>query len=314
MYGFPLNYDKINDIAARYTPTTVKAYNNYTFDYFFRALFQRACSVFEFDLPEEWTGSIYDFFLYCLFANGYVGVFNDNKFGLSFQPGTTYGLNFYYQPTTFKVSNPKLKKDFTIGQTCELIKLTPDFKGIWDIIGHSAEQMAALDMDINTNIINTKFGFILAGKNKAAAMGLKKVIDRIFRGEPAVIVDKYLANESTSKDTPFQVFESIKDRYLVPEMLLDLGTLLKNFDAEIGICGAPYQKAERMTEFESESHLLDSTARAMTWKRCLDDSFDKVNNMFGTKMSCKFRYIPDDDPMMFLQSADEINKEVPGNG
>ena len=314
MYGFPLNYDKINNIEGRYTPSTVKAYNNATFDFFFRGLCHRVSSVFEFDLPDEWKGSVYDFFLYCLFRAGYVAVFNDPKVGLSFQPGSIYGMDFYYQPTQVIVANPMLHKTFTLGKDAELLKLTPDYKGIWDIIGHYAEQMAALDMDINTNIINTKFGFILAGKNKAAAAALKKVIDRIFRGEPAVIYDKYVTNDQQSKDTPFQVFESVKDRYLVPQMLLDLGTLLKNFDSEIGICGAPYQKAERMTQFESESHLLDSTARAMTWKRCLDDSFEIINKHFGTDMSCKFRYIPDDDPMIFLQeSSDNMRKEVPGN-
>ena len=50
----PLNYDQINLAAGTYSPSTVKAYSNKTFDFWVRALFQRACSVIEFDLIEEW--------------------------------------------------------------------------------------------------------------------------------------------------------------------------------------------------------------------------------------------------------------------
>ena len=61
----PLNYDKINIAAGRFSPSSVKSYNNRTFWFWARSLFQRAASVIEFDVPEEWEGKVKDFFVYC---------------------------------------------------------------------------------------------------------------------------------------------------------------------------------------------------------------------------------------------------------
>ena len=52
MYS-PLNYDKINLYAGTTAPSSIKAYNNKTFDYWMRALFQRATSVIQMDLIDE---------------------------------------------------------------------------------------------------------------------------------------------------------------------------------------------------------------------------------------------------------------------
>ena len=63
----PLNYQQINIAAGSYTPSSVKSYNNQTFAFWERALFQRAQSVLDFEVPKEWDGKVKDFFLYCLF-------------------------------------------------------------------------------------------------------------------------------------------------------------------------------------------------------------------------------------------------------
>ena len=49
--NLPFDYAKINLGNGSYCPSMVKAYNNKTFDYWFRALYERAASVFDFDLP-----------------------------------------------------------------------------------------------------------------------------------------------------------------------------------------------------------------------------------------------------------------------
>ena len=71
MFYYPLNYDAINVMAGTYNPSPVKAYNNETFAFWERALFQRAASRVRFNLPEDWNGSIYDFFKYCMFRFGF---------------------------------------------------------------------------------------------------------------------------------------------------------------------------------------------------------------------------------------------------
>ena len=53
---FPLNYDAITWVGGHNPPAHVKAYNNRFYHYWERALFQRACSVFDFTLPQETDG------------------------------------------------------------------------------------------------------------------------------------------------------------------------------------------------------------------------------------------------------------------
>lgn len=283
MNYIPINYHNINVGAGTYSPSAVKAYNNKTFGYWVRALFQRAQSILEFDLPDEWKGNVKDFFLYCLFKYGYVAVFDSEEFGFAFQPCGLSGYNFYYQPTTALIANPKLNKSFTIGSECEILKLTPDYIGIWDILEYYAERFSTLDNAINMSLINCKTPYILGAKNKTASSALKKILDKVNKGEPAVVFDEKLMNDPNTKDTPFQLLELLhnpKEAYLTTDQLLDFQTILNNFDNEIGIPTLPYQKKERMVADEATMRIYDGCARSLTWFNTLIASIDNVKKLY----------------------------------
>lgn len=293
----PLNYDAINVINGTYEPSEVKYANNATFAFWQRSLFQRAASTIIFNLPEEWQGEVRDFFLYCLYRYGYVVVFDNVAVGTIFQPCTLRGYNIYYQPTNAIVTNPGLPTvgDLTIGLDCELIKLTPDYKGIWDIINYYAEKLSTLDNAINMSLINSKFAFMLGAKNKNAAQAIKKMLDKVNAGQPAVVYDSdaLMPNDPDDKEEPYQLITMVKDlksNYITTEQLMDFQTLLNNFDAEVGIPTVPYQKKERMVTAEAESRTIDSTSRSVIWKECLDSSLMKVNKMFNLNISAELRY------------------------
>lgn len=297
MNYFPLNYNQINVAAGSYNPSPVKAYNNKTFGFWERSLFQRACSVIQFDLPVEWEGNVKDFFYYCLFKFGYVAVFETPEYGKVFQPCTLNGYNFYYQPTEALISNPLYNDKLTIGEQCEIIKLTPDYFGIWDVISYYAEKLSTLDNAINMSLINNKYAFILGARNKTAGEALKKIIDKVNKGEPAIIYDMKLLNDPQDKAEPWQFLErkSLKDSYLTTEQLMDFQTILNNFDTEIGIPVLPYQKKERMVVSEAESKIIDATSRSVVWFETLSSSIEKVNNMFDLNLTVKMRYENTDD-------------------
>ena len=291
----PLNYEQINKIEGHIQPSQLKYCNAITYAYWQRSLYQRAISTIEFNgLPETWEGAVKDFFYWCIFSYGYVGVFNTDEFGLSFQPGALYGFDFYYQPTEFIVANPKLRARFKIHEETELIRLCPDYRGIWDIIDYYALLLSVLDTGINMSIVNNKFAYLLAAKNKGAAEAIKKAFDKINAGEPAVVFDSSLLmpNDPTSKDEPYTFFErsNLKQSYLTTDQLMDRSTLLSSFDAEIGIRSLPYNKKERLVTAEAESREQDSTARLMVWKATLDSSLELVNKMFGTNITADIAY------------------------
>ena len=145
-FYIPLNYQSLNNLAGHYSPSMVKAYNNATYAYWERSLFQRAVSRIKTTLPEEWEGTRRDFLLYCLLKSGFVFVSQNDSLGYWFNPGSLYGIDFYYQPTEFVLANPNAQKvgltntRFKLHEDGELLKFMPDYMGIFDIISYYAEK------------------------------------------------------------------------------------------------------------------------------------------------------------------------------
>ena len=282
---YPFNYETINAVEGSYSPSMVKN-NSYAFRYWQRSLFQRACSTLDFELPDTWAGKTRDFFYYCMFRFGFVSIFERQDFGRVFNPCTISGRDFYYQPTDVIVTNPSIPQSLNlrIGTDCELLKLTPDYMGVWDIIAYYAEKLATLDSAINMSLINNKLAYIVAARNKTAAEALKKIMDKVNAGEPTVVYDKklLLPNDADDKDTPFQTWErqNLKESYITTEQLQDFQTILNNFDTEIGIPVLPYAKKERMVTSEAESRIIDSTSRCKVWVETIRSSIDEVKKLY----------------------------------
>ena len=308
----PLNYQQINIGAGSYNPSMVKSYNNKTFAFWERALFQRAQSVLDFTVPENWEGKVKDFFLYCLFKYGFVIISKNEQFGQFFQPGTLSGYDFYYQPVKAIIANPLLSKEYKIGSECELLKLTPDYMGVWDVIWYYAEKLSVLDNAINMSLINNKFAFFLGARNKTASGALKKMLDLVNKGEPAVVYDMKLLNDPTDKEMPFQQWQrdNLKNSYLTTDQLMDFQTLLNNFDAEVGIPSIPYQKKERMVTDEATMRGYDAKARSLTWFNTLKASIEDIKKIYpDINLDVKLHY---DETEGTAQDNDVEGGEVNG--
>lgn len=289
---YPLNYDEINLIEGTYQPSPVKNRNNASFDFWVRSLFERAQSSMIFGLPDFWQGDRMDFWYYCLFKFGYLSVqdltkidrIDAQKIGMCFNPVGLTGKDFYYSPTHAILSNPMLNDslELKINEQCAIVKFSPSYMGCFDIIEFYADKLSQLDNAINVSIINNKFAYVLAGKTKGAVAALKKMMDKINAGVPAVFLDQRVLDDRESKDTPFQFLQrdNLKQSYLTTDQLMDLHTLLSDFDAEIGIPTVPYQKKERETEYESKSKVADGLARVLTWERCINASLENVNKLY----------------------------------
>lgn len=290
---------QINLVNSYITPTTVKYADSAAYAFWMRSFYERLLSTIKFDLPEEWSGEISDFFKWCLVSFGYVAIFDTEQFGLSFQPGSLGGFSFYYQPVYIQIANPKFNKKLNIHEDCELLKMTPDYLGLWDIINRFALECALMDPGINMSLINNKYAKLFFAKDKNAAATIMKAFDLINRGEPGIVLDDALADDR-NKEAPFQfwVDEDLQKNYITDKQLQDLQTIINQFDSEIGIPTVPYQKKERMVTKEANSKEDDSRARCTTWIRCLEDSKKQIIQMFPKlKDSLKFELTyPEDDP------------------
>lgn len=290
----PFNYQEINEVAGLHKPGTQKSYNNETFAYWARALFQHAAFVIKFDLPDEWRGDLEGIFKYWLYRFGFIGIYQDPERGLVFQPGTLSGFDFYYRPKRFIVTNPyadEVSRELEVGKDVAIVKICPDYLGIWDIIDYYARKLADLSLSIDLSIINTRFAKIMGARNKAAAETLKKVLDKVNAGQPAVIYDEKLLDDRTDKAAPFQEFgiDHLKENYITDKQLIDLQTVLNAFDNEIGIPTVPYQKAERLVTYEAESREVESASRVTVWIETLNSCFRDVEKLFGVRMVAERR-------------------------
>lgn len=314
----PANYETINLNTSHYIPSDVKVCNNLTYNYWFTTLLEKLQSVIEFeDLPDTWRGDVKDFLYYCLFKFGYVAVFYNSQFGNSFQPATLNGMTFYYQPSKAIVSNPALESalELVIGEDCELIKLTPFYKGVWDLISYYAEKLSSLDTAINMSIINGKVPFILGAKNKPMAQMLKKIMDKVNGGEPLVIYDEVFREDGSkvkAGESPFSAFdrEHLKNSYILTEQLQDFQTILNGFYNEIGIPTVPYQKMERMVDKEASSQEKASSARVSVWYDCLEESLIKVNKLLGTNIKVSLRFDDKTDGGESNELSDSDNNRI----
>ena len=288
----PYAWQEINNLAGHYSPSGVKPFNNLTYAYWERSLYQRAVSRIKSIVPENWEGKVKDFLLLCLLRNGFVFVSKNDTLGYWFNPGSLYGVSFYYQPTDFILANPHASEvgiqskgknnRFKLGEEGQLLKFLPDYKGIFDVISFYAEKLSSLDSAVNMAIINSKVPFILGARNKATATTLKAIFDRVNSGEPAVVYDQVLKNDPEDRESPFQLLElqKIKDNYILDKLLQEYQTILNMYDAEIGINTLPYTKAERFVSAEANARKIDSQARITTAIECLQSSVEDIKKLY----------------------------------
>ena len=294
----PYAYHELNLLESRWQPQTADLYNNQAFWFWCRSLLHRAQSAIELTgLPDRWSNDVRDFLFFCLYRFGYVVVWKHEEIGLTFQPCTLGGRTWYYTPAYALVANPddprNRESDWQLPLDDEhiLMRLTPDYCGVWDVIMRYAEQLAQLDAAVQVSIVNCKTPAILAPKTKAAAQTLKRALDLVNAGNAAVMIDgrQLCPDDKLSKDGPFQNYAP-DIPYHLTDQLKDAQTILNAFDSEIGIPTIPYQKAERMVTTEANSRQMDGVARATRWVECLNDSFKLINPAFGLNLEAKLRF------------------------
>ena len=157
MNNVPYSYQFMNLYNSAISPSTVHCKNTALVNYFSRYLLQKALSVYDFTgIPEEWA---VNYFKYCIFAYGYLAVFNTERYGVICQECTlsdTYTL--FRQPNIAIITNPVFKKSLQlkIGKECEIIKLQPDYGNVMDIVSVYADMMALCLETAGINLLNSK--------------------------------------------------------------------------------------------------------------------------------------------------------------
>ena len=101
--GVPLYSNNLNLIRGTKIPDDV-CYSSDAYYYSWNSLYDRLCSRFSFKVPDYWEKDMFEF---NLFADGFIGVFDTNKYartpnqryGIIPAKATLSGVGVQYQPT-----------------------------------------------------------------------------------------------------------------------------------------------------------------------------------------------------------------------
>lgn len=282
------DYHFINIYNSQINPSTVHCSNADLVRHYARYLFEKVLSVYKFEnLPAEWP---VNYFLYCLFGYGYITVFNTEEYGLIANECSLSGYDIYYQPTQALVANPILgSRRLNISEDCELIKVQPDYNSIMDIVSLYADLMALCTETAGINLLNSKMSYVFFAENKAAAESFKKLYDKIASGEPAAVTDKLLLGEDGNET--WKIFsQNVGQNYITDRILTDMRTIENMFNTDVGIPNANTMKRERLISDEVNANNVDTQSKTMLWLETIRDGVDKVNSMFNTDITVKYRF------------------------
>lgn len=285
-------------------------YNFRSKAYWERSLFQRMRTLFIFEgLPEEnWDK---DAFLYALYRIGFVAVFKSKTYGNIFQPATPYGMGLNFQPVGMMINTPffQFGEPLIIGRQCEVIKMTPDYRGVWDIVSRYAEELMYIDVATRLASVNARFAYMIAASDDKSARSVKAMMERLTNGEPAVVYNvnlaKQLMGQNQESRVPWEQFDrDLKKNFILPELLEARRTTLTDFYREMGVRVAP-DKKERIQTREAVSYDAETYTRREVWNISLQESLNRANRFLGTNITARYN-----EP----EELTEINNPEGGDG
>lgn len=291
----PFDYQTLNYYNASRSPSTVHVKNTRLRRYFRKYLFQKAISVFKWNIPEEWDK---DYFLYTLYGLGYIAVIDTDQYGVICQGGALGGYNLYYRPSYIIITNPLIRKSITanLDNDCALIKLQPDYSSIMDIVGYYADLMALASESTGINLLNVKSGTVFGAQNKAQAESYKKMYDTLSDGDPAVVIDKTMLDDQ-GQPTWFPFTQHLKESYVVTDLLSDMRKIEAMFDTDIGIPNANTDKRERLITDEVNANNVETATRCELWLESIRKGIDKANSKYNLALTVDWRVKPVINPI-----------------
>ena len=271
--------------------------------YWIRSFFQRARALIEVDgLPDAGVDQIQtdrDALLWGLFHCGFLAVFKTRDYGMTFQPATPAGMGLQYEPVGMMVASPYFNFDraLTIGSECEVLKLTPDYAGIWDIITKYAREMMLAEIAIRQSMINARFTYAIAARNDKEARSIKGMMERVENADPYMVYNSALTDnrkgigQTSEPMLPWAQFDrDLKKNFILPELLEARRTIITDFYKEMGV-SIQSDKKERENVLETSISQNEFYNRREVWNDCLKESCKRINDLYGTSIEIKMKEV-----------------------
>lgn len=284
MYNYGGIYNYITPLALNDEP-------NINLNYWVRSLYQRLTALINIKgLPDGANGTYawdIDALKYGLFYLGYLAVFHSKSYGVVPQPAALTGYGLQFQPTGVIVNTPyfQISKPLIIGRDTELLKLTPDYTGVMDIVTKYAAELKEIDTSIKASARNSRFAYALIADSDASARTLKGIREKIINGDDVIIDQKLIRKKGDTDSLPWYEFDrDLRQNYILSDLLDDRRKTLIDFYREIGVRMLD-EKKERMITGEVDAGNAETFIRSEVWAEALKTSAEKINKMFDTNLT-----------------------------
>ena len=263
--------------------------SGFNMDYWTRSFYQRFTALIDVenlpafpDQPYTWDK---DALKYQLLVMGYAPVFASKTYGIVVQPGTLTGFGLQYQPTGVRITTPyfQLSEPLIIGKDTELIKLTPDYSSVFDIVLKYAAELKEIDLSIKSATRNARVGYAMIAHDDKTARTLKNIGEKIRNGDD-IIIDEKLVQKKVNGDMElpwYLIDRDLRNSYILNDLLEARRSMIVDFYREIGVRMLDNKK-ERMITGEVNAGQAETFIRSEVWAETLKDSTAKVNQHFGT--------------------------------
>lgn len=277
----PFTYDYLNAVDSQIPNSFLHIHNTGVSRFFKRLLMLDCISVFDWTLPEHWDA---DYFRYVVMGFGWAVIFKTNLFGVIPQWGTLSGMNVFYRPIRAIVTNPLLNsRELTINKNCVILKLSPDYKGVSDIVDYYGDLLALCYESLAVNILNSRLAYVVGVNGKAEAETFKALYDEIASGKPAVVrrETKSAGQLGKSFSDQWETFlQNVGQNFIAPEMLDSLNQIRDEFLTVIGIPNLSERKKERVNQIDSERNTFETKTKIDLWLEELQKGIDQSIQMF----------------------------------
>lgn len=277
----PFN-DLLRNFFAR-KPREVDGVANTSAAYYRCKLFRLILQRFKFEgIPAKWE---FDYFLEHLFLDGHIVVTDTSAGILALKCGLS-GVGIFDNPTKVIIANPVLGSfDRTIGETCEVIRLQWDYKGVGWILDRYSALLAMCDSGIAVNLMNTKVSYVFGATSKTQAETFKALYDDVTQGKPAVFTTNN--NVGNIKENMFVM--PAKQNFIADDVQLLKRKIINEFLTDIGINNTNLDKRERLTDDEVNANNDEVLANISHWYDNISDGIARVNRHYGLNIKVSIR-------------------------
>lgn len=231
------------------------------------------------------------FFKWCLYVNGKVTFFKDDK-------GTLLALNgvpsdepdIYYIPKNIIVTNPRLNKSYNLvrDEECVEVYCTETDKynfdyigGVYQLLSKTATMLADNDISINVAQKNTRLINIIAADDQNTKNSVDIVFKKMYAGEPYAVVQSNLISDL--KAVPLTATSTTNSSIV---QLVELHQyILSHFYEALGIQTHDNMKKERLITAELNEDPALVRMNIENIYTTVKSGIEKVNEMFGTNIT-----------------------------